>query len=82
MTWGDVLSTEKIQEDSPKAEDNAFWSHPSYNIHVFHLGSITRKVVSYIPIITISTLYKHLAKKIDNIYKAVKASQLFQTLQK
>jgi hypothetical protein len=36
MTWRDVLSTEKIQEDSPKAEDNTFWSHPSYNINVLH----------------------------------------------
>jgi hypothetical protein len=29
MTRRDVLSTKKIQKDSPKAEDDTFWSDPS-----------------------------------------------------
>ena len=30
MAWWNVLSAEKIQKHIPKAEDNTFWSDPSY----------------------------------------------------
>lgn len=37
MTRGNMLSTEKIQKDSPEAENNTFWSDPSYITDTYKL---------------------------------------------